>query len=76
VLFVHYQSKLDRRAGERFRLFYHGAMFRYERPQKGRFREFHQFGCESFGEESVYEDFTLIQMVSDIFKALNIKFNT
>ena len=47
-------------------------MFRYERPQKGRLREFHQFGCESFGEASVYEDFTIIQMIGDIFKALGI----
>ncbi len=50
-------------------------MFRYERPQKGRLREFHQFGCESFGEDSVYEDFTNIQMISDIFNSLNIKFS-
>jgi histidyl-tRNA synthetase len=32
--------------------YYYGPMFRYERPQKGRLREFHQFGVESFGEES------------------------
>ncbi len=31
------------------KLFYQGAMFRYERPQKGRYRQFHQFGCEVFG---------------------------
>jgi len=68
------QSKLDRRQNEKFKFFYYGAMFRYERPQKGRFREFHQFGCESFGESSVYEDFTIIQMVADIFNALNIKY--
>ena len=69
------QAKLDRRANERFRFYYYGAMFRYERPQKGRLREFHQFGCESFGEDSVYEDFTNIQMISDIFNSLNIKFS-
>ncbi len=66
---------MDRRANERFRFYYYGAMFRYERPQKGRLREFHQFGCESFGEDSVYEDFTNIQMISDIFNSLNIKFS-
>ena len=50
-------------------------MFRYERPQKGRLREFHQFGCESFGEASVYEDFSIISMIGDIFKALGIGYD-
>ena len=65
------QQKLDR-AGGTHRFFYHGAMFRYERPQKGRLRQFHQFGVESFGVASVYEDATMIMMVSDILKALGI----
>jgi len=66
------QAKLDRRQNEKFKFYYYGPMFRYERPQKGRLREFHQFGCESFGEASVYEDFTIIQMIGDIFKDLGI----
>ena len=45
------QKKLDK-AGGTHRFFYHGPMFRYERPQKGRLREFHQFGVESFGVEN------------------------
>ncbi|MCF6310624.1 MAG: histidine--tRNA ligase [Sulfurimonas sp.] len=65
------QKKLDK-AGGIHRYFYHGAMFRYERPQKGRLRQFHQFGVESFGIDSVYEDATMIMMVSDILKALGI----
>ena len=65
------QNKLDRQGGVH-RFYYHGPMFRYERPQKGRLREFHQFGCESFGEGSVYEDFTIILMIKDIFDALGI----
>jgi histidyl-tRNA synthetase len=65
------QNKLDR-AGGTHRFFYHGSMFRYERPQKGRLRQFHQFGVESFGQESVYEDATMIMMVADILKALGI----
>lgn len=65
------QKKLDR-AGGIHRFFYHGSMFRYERPQKGRLRQFHQFGVESFGVESVYEDATMIMMVSDILKTLGI----
>ena len=65
------QKKLDK-AGGLHKYFYHGAMFRYERPQKGRLRQFHQFGVESFGSDSVYEDATMIMMVSDILKALGI----
>jgi len=67
------QNKYDRQETTQ-RLFYHGTMFRYERPQKGRLRQFHQFGCESFGEDSVLEDVSLILMVRDIFDALGINF--
>jgi len=70
--FVH--SKLDRQPVKQ-KFYYYGPMFRYERPQKGRLREFHQFGCESFGETSVYEDFTIITMVSQIFNELGIGFD-
>ena len=65
------QKKLDK-AGGIHRFFYHGPMFRYERPQKGRLREFHQFGVESFGVESVYEDATMIMMVADILERCGI----
>jgi len=67
------QNKLDR-AGGTHKYFYYGPMFRYERPQKGRLREFHQFGCESFGEESVYEDANIILMISDILNFFEIGF--
>jgi histidyl-tRNA synthetase len=67
------QNKLDKKGGIH-RFFYHGAMFRYERPQKGRLRQFHQFGVESFGVASVYEDASVIMMVADILKALGITF--
>ncbi len=66
------EAKFDRAGGVR-RYFYHGSMFRYERPQKGRLREFHQFGCECFGEPSVYEDASVILMINDIFSRLGIK---
>jgi histidyl-tRNA synthetase len=65
------QKKLDK-AGGIHRFFYHGAMFRYERPQKGRLRQFHQFGVESFGVDSVYEDASMIMMVADILSACGI----
>jgi histidine--tRNA ligase len=66
------EAKLDKASGVN-RYFYHGSMFRYERPQKGRLREFHQFGCECFGESSVYEDAAIILMIDEIFTRLNIK---
>ena len=65
------QNKLDKKGGIH-RFYYHGSMFRYERPQKGRLRQFHQFGVESFGVDSVYEDALMIMMVADILKALGI----
>lgn len=64
-------AKLDRQPVKQ-KFYYYGPMFRYEKPQKGRLREFHQFGCESFGEASVYEDFTIITMIAQIFNALGI----
>jgi len=66
-------AKLDRQPVKQ-KFYYYGPMFRYERPQKGRLREFHQFGCESFGEASVYEDFTIITMIKQIFDELGIGF--
>ncbi len=65
------QNKKDR-AGGVTRVYYHGPMFRYERPQKGRLREFHQFGCESFGEASVYEDATIILMIHEMLTFFGI----
>jgi len=66
-------AKLDRQPIKQ-KFYYYGAMFRYERPQKGRLRSFHQFGCESFGESLVYEDFSLISMVAQIFDTLGISY--
>jgi len=66
-------AKLDRQPTKQ-KFYYYGPMFRYERPQKGRLREFHQFGCESFGESSVYEDFTIISMLAQIFDELGINY--
>ncbi|WP_297453127.1 histidine--tRNA ligase [Persephonella sp.] len=54
------------------KLFYEGAMFRHERPQAGRYRQFHQIGAEIFGVSSPMADAELIKMVSDILKNLGI----
>ncbi|WP_297888031.1 histidine--tRNA ligase [Sulfurihydrogenibium sp.] len=56
------------------KLFYEGAMFRYERPQAGRYRQFHQIGAEIFGVSSVLADAELISMVDKALKTLNINF--
>ena len=54
------------------RYFYHGPMFRYERPQKGRLRQFHQIGVELFGKSSLYEDLEVIRLARLFLKDLNI----
>jgi histidyl-tRNA synthetase len=67
------QAKLDR-AGGRHAWSYFGPMFRYERPQKGRLRQFHQFGVEIFGEPSVLEDANVIFMTAEILDELGVGF--
>ena len=73
VVRAYIEKKMDKNNAVK-RWFYHGSMFRYERPQKGRLREFHQFGVESFGNASVYEDASIILMLVEIFSRLNIRF--
>jgi len=55
------------------KLFYEGPMFRYERPQAGRYRQFHQIGAEIFGVAEPYADAELIKITVDILEALNIE---
>ncbi len=55
------------------KLYYISPMFRQERPQAGRFRQFHQFGAEAIGSDSVYLDVEMIQMSYEILKALGLK---
>ena len=50
----------------------HGPMFRRERPQKGRFRQFHQINIENIGEKSSYIDFEIILIASTILKELGL----
>ena len=54
------------------RLWYQGPMFRYEKPQKGRYRQFHQFGAETFGMASADIDAELILLTHRLFKKLGI----
>ena len=55
------------------RLFYHGPMYRYERPQKGRNREFYQLSAEAYGFDGVNIDSEMIYMSYKIFSFLNLK---
>ena len=54
------------------RLWYNGPMFRYERPQKGRLRQFHQIGVESFGVATADVDAEMILMTARLWKQLGI----
>ena len=55
------------------KLYYISPMFRQERPQAGRLRQFHQFGAEAIGSSSVYLDVEMIQAAYEILKALGLK---
>lgn len=54
------------------RFFYIGPMFRYDKPQKGRYRQFHQFGVEVFGDNSPYVDAEVIFSALDFLESLGI----
>ncbi len=53
--------------------FYTGPMFRHERPQKGRFRQFYQTGCESLGIADPFIDIEIIKLADMIIEALSVK---
>jgi histidyl-tRNA synthetase len=54
------------------RLYYMGPMFRHERPQRGRYRQFHQFGAEALGFAGPDVDAELILIACDLWKALGL----
>ncbi|SDP54945.1 histidine--tRNA ligase [Selenomonas ruminantium] len=55
------------------KLFYIGSMFRYDRPQAGRMREFHQFGVEALGESNPAVDAEIIMLAMDLLGGLGLK---
>lgn len=55
------------------KLFYTGPMFRYDRPQAGRYRQFHQFGVEVFGTDDPSMDAEVITMAMDIYERIGLK---
>ena len=58
---------------EPLRFYYTGPMFRYDRPQKGRFRQFHQIDIEVFGEADPAIDAEIIEMADRLLKRLDVR---
>ncbi len=71
VMRAYVEHRLDQRPGVQ-KLYYTGPMFRRERPQKGRFRQFYQIGAEAIGSESPYIDAEVIEMVVELFGAVGL----
>jgi histidyl-tRNA synthetase len=65
VIRAYIEHRLDQRSGVQ-KLYYIGPMFRRERPQKGRYRQFYQIGAEAIGSESPEVDAEVIEMVIEI----------
>lgn len=58
--------------GQTQKLWYCGPMFRYERPQKGRYRQFYQLGVEAYGFESIAIDLEILSVAWNLFRKLDI----
>ena len=65
VIRAYIEHRLDQRPGV-MKLYYIGPMFRRERPQKGRYRQFFQIGAEAIGSESPFVDAEVIEMVAEL----------
>jgi histidyl-tRNA synthetase len=72
VVRAYVEAGLDRSDPEQ-RLFYSGAMFRRERPQKGRYRQFFQFGVEVLGRADPACDAELLIMIAELCRDLGLK---
>ena len=67
-----YLNELEKTAVKPIKLYYYGSCFRYERPQKGRFRQFWQFGCELIGAKSPQGEAEVITLCNDAINSLGI----
>src|SRR5690242_21186310 len=72
VIRAYIEHRLDQRPGVQ-KLYYLGPMFRRERPQKGRYRQFYQIGAEAIGSESPLVDAEVIAMVIGILERAGLK---
>jgi histidyl-tRNA synthetase len=71
VIRAYIEHRLDQRPGVQ-KLYYMGPMFRRERPQKGRYRQFFQIGAEAIGSESPVVDAEVIELVVEILKGVGL----
>ena len=71
VIRAYIEHRLDQRPGVQ-KLYYIGPMFRRERPQKGRYRQFYQIGAEAIGSESPMIDAEVIELVVEILKGVGL----
>jgi histidyl-tRNA synthetase len=72
VIRAYIEHRLDQRPGVQ-KLYYMGPMFRRERPQKGRYRQFYQIGAEAIGSESPAIDAEVIEMVVEILSLAGLE---
>lgn len=75
VVRAYVEHHMEQRGGSQ-KLFYIGPMFRAERPQKGRQRQFHQFGVEVIGSDDPVADVEVIAFMIHIYKKIGIKNTT
>ncbi|MBN0919304.1 histidine--tRNA ligase [[Mycoplasma] gypis] len=66
------ENKLIQQPTDYLKVFYYGNMYRYERPQKGRYREFRQGGVEFLAPRSPETNFEIIKLASDFLKSIDI----
>ncbi len=72
VMRAYIEHRLDQIPGVK-KLYYIGPMFRRERPQKGRYRQFYQIGAEAIGSESPIVDAEVIEMVVDLLRRTGLE---
>lgn len=67
------EHKMQGNPNQPVKLYYNGPMFRYERKQKGRYRQFNQFGVEAIGSENPSIDAEVLAMVMHIYESFGLK---
>src|SRR5437764_15478867 len=72
VMRAYIEHRLDQVPGVK-KFYYIGPMFRRERPQKGRYRQFYQIGAEAIGSESPVVDGEVIEMVVDLLRRAGLE---
>jgi len=72
IVRAYLENNLDKTSGL-IKVYYIGPMFRAERPQKGRLRQFHHLGCEVIGSQEPYLDVEIISLADNLLKAYTIE---